>query len=104
MITMKIQIEAKTFATALAKLKPHSKKVRELGPIHIAATGNIIMLTGTLDSSAMAVATVLIPGNGYLPLDSVHRVLKTYKKGTLIELQCEEGYFWINKMKLQVSH
>ena len=61
------------------------------------------MLTGTLDSSSIVVATVLVAGGGFLPLEPVLRLLRTYKKGVKITLKAEPGFFWLDKMKFTLG-
>ena len=100
---MKIEVESKSFATCLAKMKPNRKMIKEKEPIEIIATDNVVMLIGSLDSSAAVEAKVISPGRGHLPLEPVLRVLKIYKKDTTIQLQIEGGFFWVDKMKFKLE-
>lgn len=99
---MHVIIEANDFSALLKKMKPKTKRFKFMlgSNVQITAGSNTIILIGDFENSVSAPAEVIVPGSGDFPLDPVIRVLSTYEKSAKINIRCEPGIFWLDKLKI----
>jgi hypothetical protein len=99
---MHVIIEANDFSDLLKKMKPKTKRFKSMvgSNVQITADSKTIILIGDFENSIEASAEVIEPGRGNFPLDSVIKILSTYKKSVKINIRCEPGVFWLDRFKI----